>query len=426
MFKVYYPLLVTNTYLIGTVLLYIYGPWIWKSENFLLNIIFLFGCILTFSIGYISGIICTQKIKYKNLEEIDKEKIRKIFNYSVVLQLLLIIPTIYARTGNIDIMGIFFSTQGEIYRKSLLFRNEQSGSIIEYIRIVLGPFLFMTIPMVIRYFKILKKYQKILTIIYLLLFIVLSLKTGTDKEIGDIIIFLIGFIIIYFVENKVSLKRKLTFVFGALSFAVPAFLLFTERKLSRGAPILTDGINMVDTNNVLIRFFSRGLKNGIIVLSSYLTQGYYANSLVIGEKFSSTYGFGHSLFLLSNLKRRISPELYSILFESSYLNIATQKGWDYMSKWHSIYVWIASDIGFIGCLFFMFFIGFLFSISFVILIKKNEILSLLVFNLMLILIFYIPANNQLFLSPESFVTSNVILLVFIIRQLIKILKTTKK
>jgi hypothetical protein len=98
--------------------------------------------------------------------------------------------------------------------------------------------------------------------------------------------------------------------------------------------------------------------------------------------------------------KKIDPEA-DIALLSYPGRVDVDNGWSYFHRWHSIYPWLASDVTFPGTLLLMFFIGGLFAkIWQDILWCKNPIATSL-FGVLLIMLFYVPANNQILGFPAS-------------------------
>ena len=70
------------------------------------------------------------------------------------------------------------------------------------------------------------------------------------------------------------------------------------------------------------------------------------------------------------------------------------------TQWHTIYPWIASDITFPGAIIFIGIVGFIFSRAWLAAVTLRNIFAVGVFCHLLILFFYVPLNNTLFMYPE--------------------------
>lgn len=152
----------------------------------------------------------------------------------------------------------------------------------------------------------------------------------------------------------------------------------------------------------LMSYFNEKQKFMMAILAAYLSQGYYGLSVALStpEPFESTYGLGHSLALLSLYKQLTGDDT---LYQRSYMYKIKQSGkWDDMSRWSSIFPLIASDIGFPAVPFFMLLLAFLFAKTWRAAIQSNDDVAAIVFSFLFVVFFYIPANNQIALSLNSY------------------------
>ena len=78
-------------------------------------------------------------------------------------------------------------------------------------------------------------------------------------------------------------------------------------------------------------------------------------------------------------------------------------GIDRNVNWHTMYVWYASDLTFPGVVILMFIIGFYFAQSWLGALRGANPYAIAVFTLFLVMILYVPANNQvLSFTPTAF------------------------
>ena len=175
---------------------------------------------------------------------------------------------------------------------------------------------------------------------------------------------------------------------------------------------MTNNNTEIDINTPIVSQLSRDLQISYVYISSYLTQGYYGFSLALDEEFIPMFGIGSSMFLIENSSELIDENLY----ELTYMYRIRDEGWDPFVNWHSIYVWLANDFTFIGVIFFMFFLGYLFSDIFInaIFLKSKLAISLLCMTM--IIIIFIPANNQLLSYPSTFISFWFILILYLLRK----------
>jgi hypothetical protein len=153
-----------------------------------------------------------------------------------------------------------------------------------------------------------------------------------------------------------------------------------------------------DDTNVLLSDLPRGMQSAVRGLSVYLNQGYYALSLALEKPFLPTWGVGNSLAIIRQAERilgagSVSRRTYPFQIEAD--------GWDAWVLWSSIYPWIASDVSFPGTIVVVFLIGYNFGLAWVDTLNGwNPFAAAMLANFV-IMLYYFPANNQVFQSLES-------------------------
>lgn len=157
-------------------------------------------------------------------------------------------------------------------------------------------------------------------------------------------------------------------------------------------------------NSIKIPFYSTTNTTNIppeimefyIKVSTYLTQGYYGMSLALDEKFDTTYGVGHSYFLLDQFKYFFNIDLIPRTYQ-----FKIHEDWDRLVQWHSFYSQVANDVSFYGVIVLMFLLGYLLSAIFISAIRDNNLVAKTILPLFAIMFMYMPANNQIFNFMES-------------------------
>lgn len=139
------------------------------------------------------------------------------------------------------------------------------------------------------------------------------------------------------------------------------------------------------------RFFSIG--------TIYLTQGYYGMSLSTGIPHETTYGLGHSKFIVEALRKYLDIDLTPRTFQQK---IDAQ--WSATSQWHSAYSQWANDVGFPGVALVMLALGFYVCAIWISALTTHNAAAVCSIPLLATLIFFVPANNQVFNIFESLAT----------------------
>ncbi len=136
-----------------------------------------------------------------------------------------------------------------------------------------------------------------------------------------------------------------------------------------------------------------------VMATGYLSQGYLGLSIAMTEDFSSTFGIGHSPLLLHFSKRVLGDD-----FEKrAYTNKIADR-WDAKAKWSTAMTWWANDVSFYGVPFIFAALGLLTAFCWREATEQHRDASAIVLVLCMFLFFYLPANNQLFMTADSGVT----------------------
>jgi hypothetical protein len=396
-----FPILFFFGYLNFTVLLFVLGPWEYPVESAFRLYLFLALAHIALLSGYLS-IPFRDRAGYSG-----KWTLCRLIKISVVLNLLLLLPTSRFRTGRFipDIIG-GITDPGGAYAQSQTLR-EGGEPIIEYVRIFLGPFLYMALPLTVFYWNQLSRKLRIAGIMSILGTIVLFIAMGTNKAIADTVFLVPCLVFASYCAGKVVLSRKKVLIIVAASLL--SFLLFLAYfgfavSSREGSPV-TEGFFLsahtrVDEDNFLIRNLPPAPAAVLIGLDIYLTQGYYALSLSLQEPFVPMYGVGNSMFLYRQAARitgnaGISERPYPVRIE--------KYGWDAEGLWSSIYPWIASDVSFPGTILVVFLIGRMFAQSWLDTLRGDNPLGVVMFSMFVIMLLYFPANNQMLQSGEGLI-----------------------
>jgi hypothetical protein len=339
----------------------------------------------------------------------------RLFSASLVLNCLWIVPNFMNRMGLTTMnfaeissnIRLGLSDPGLAYLK----RQALEGLIetrpsVTYLTILASPFLQLFLPLGITHWRHLLLWQRILLLLWAIADIFTWIASGTNKGIADLL-FLVPFFIVSGTPAVIQqFRRGRLIIWSCMAIAgFYGFLTFFSSGMS-GRPgsaskTMSDySIGLaVDESNFVLRALPGDMRGAAASLSTYLTQGYYGLSLCLEEPFIWTYGIGHSYYLPSWYKR-IDPD--SDVAALSYPGRPrVDRIWPYFHRWHSIYPWLASDVTFPGALLVMFFVGRLFSKVWLDILWCKNPIAICLFASLLIMLFYIPANNQVLGFPTS-------------------------
>jgi hypothetical protein len=396
------PLLFFLAYLTFTVLFFAFGPFEFPVDNPYSLYIFLAAAHIALAVGY-------WRAAFERPRGYEARwDYRKMLLWGALLSLVLLLPTSRARTGSFipDVMyGIQYPA--EAYSQTQALMNGAGGfPLVEYARIIVGPFLVMVLPLTIFYWESLTNRLRILGLLGIAGTVVLFLAMGTNKAIADTVLLVPWMVFAAYKARTMRLKLKRILIFSVCAtVAFGLFLAFFGVGMAArsGSPVITGVFpaagSTADTDNFLVRNLGDAPKAIVMGLDIYLTSGYYAVSLSMKEPFVPMFGLGNSTFVSRQFARVSGIASFP---ERSYPVRIEKYGWDSVGLWSTIYPWLASDVSFPGALVLIYFIGRLFALSWLDTLGGENPFAVVIFSQFLLMLFYFPANNQLLQSGEGF------------------------
>ena len=434
----YLPLIFGAGFFLFTILLFMFGPYDWNLNNSIKIYSFLLIAFLLLVAGYI--------VALKTFKKVRKQKyinINKVFLICLIIFFIIYFPTCYIRTGKWypDLVNGILNA-GKAYQMS----HASNGSIIEYIRIFLSPFIALITPIYILFFSKLSKNNKIFGGIAIILTLFLGIASGVSKQYADFLIqvFIVAGLLFFSNDNAKTLKSKILIIF-IVFLSLLSFLFYYKAIMSNriSTDIQTElkdnnselepdipsdeeindtmkeyssfGVATLKEDYFLINQLPESLKTSALYLVSYVTHGYKGLSLAMDKEFTTSYGLGFSEFLRHNISRFCNSDFEEQIYSRTYMYKIEADGWKTLDVWSSFFIYPASDIGFFLTLILVFFIGYLFGYAWKDALMTGNIFAAAVFYNLIIMIFYFSANNQLFHTGENFVASSLILIIYFIQ-----------
>lgn len=370
-----------------TVLLYIYGPIDYYAPPKSVIVVFI---VLVYIVSLVFGAM--HGGKYFFAPRTSVVNFHSHLKKSIFIMIILAPATFYFRTkGSQGLSDI-----GEMYSAAQETQGG-AGRYLEYIRLFFGFHLFSVTPILLYYWSELPSKERILGVICVISLILTGIYSGINKNTFD---FAIIAVCVFFIKNGFSVFKKPKNIIISCVMAVflmMAGLFFGETQSTRyGSAAVYGGnprINSVHEHDV-----SDGLPLFVYTaFSNYLTQGYRALDLAIGEDFVFTWGVGNSTFLSRQFDRTFKTDFIN----KSYPARLDKFGWNKFNEWSTFYVWIASDVSFFGVPIVMFIIGFYYSALGRTFVFFGDAVSFVMIFYLLLALFYLSANNQVMQSGES-------------------------
>lgn len=403
-----FPIWVFQCYLTLTVLVFAFGPWPWPVQSPVMLYTFLFLAQIALWLGYKSGIKTRPGSYYGRWQLFSMLKI------SLLVNLFWIIPSFMLKLGmqeaNISNITTAVSTgavdPGSMYAAK--FEAASSGAkttLFGYINILISPILWLLFPLGVDQWRSLNLKFRICFVFVILAGLLKWVAIGTTKGFADFFLLLPGLLLA--ANPRIIATTKLKTIIKAFCFTLVGFsllfIVFIYMQQSRARGEIRDYIVAadigIDTDNWMVRNLPPEAQVAVAASTSYLVQGYYGLSLALGETFDWSYGIGNSYFLIGLGERFVGE---GVIIDRTYPGkIEKEYGWPAYHNWSSFYPWIASDVTFPGTLVVVFLIGSLFAKVWLDVLKKENPYAVPLFALLIMMVFYFPANNQVLAFPDT-------------------------
>ena len=413
------PLILIVIYLIVTLLLYAFGPFKWITYNpitfWTLQILYIIALIIGWQFG-----LKKETTSDKWSIESEKKLLSKLhifLSINLVFEIVNLFRKFYF--SSFDLIGLInkiiygLLNMGESYNSfqggiDVITGNQVLGgyfvTVFNYIWELVA---FAIVLIATFYFKSLTIKNKLLLITTYFIICISYLSTGTNIGVFRLVLAIVVFFVIKLIKDKKSLnidawkKRKIITLFSIALALILSVIFFDHIMQSRGGILNweSESYNIggigINKDSIMFKIVPPSMYMILVSASSYLTQGYYGMSLCLTEKWIPTFGIGNSTAIL-DLTSKYFTDYFS---NSTYqYRIGIDYGWDPNIRWHSLYTWFANDITFIGVIFIMFVIGFLFAMAYQDSLRTNNPFSHIMVYFFSLLAFFIPCNNQLFQS----------------------------
>ncbi|OWF66225.1 hypothetical protein B6A14_03235 [Polynucleobacter hirudinilacicola] len=409
---IYLPLLLVETYLIGTIIVFLFGPIKYYLESpfeFFCFIFFYHACSL---FGYVMGVARTQcRVMQSGAR----------FFYKPYYALL-VVGLFAFLIGHKNFIGVesiipydlLDGIQGGLRSSSeqYVIRNESQalyggdkGLNALYFLIAFSKIII--IPIVVFYWDKLTILARIVGVGLSILPVLSGISVGTNNPIFQFVIFYGVSLFLFFARNKIltgrcDFKSRSFFLFTVSSLFVFALFFFGNAMLGRGGDPSylekTSPLGHIKIDPSYIYSDEDSFASYLYVwLSNYLVQGYYGLSRAMEVDFTSTFGFGSSQFVARQVQWLFGIDVLNSTYQHK-----VNSFWDENAQWHSMYSHLANDFSFFGVGIVMFIIFYNFArvwLSFICLDSFYAKLLLPLFGLMFV---FMPANNQVFGFLETF------------------------
>lgn len=408
--RILFPLVISVLYIIITLLLSIVGPIEYFNGVYKKDIVVIYvGCIIVFMVtGYLFGLRIknsySQNVNTKNV----KNKLLRLIRLSQDIALVSITMEIFYLMAE-GSLNIGVGNVGAVYL-SVDRSGGANANFIMIFRFLTDYFRMASVSWGFYYYKDINKFSRLKIMLCVLgIFVINFFGYGTQKGIGYLFIYLIVALVANRFREGARVKKNIVLIIiilGIVIFFLFGFMQYKRYQLlginAQNFHLRSTGEFGYNTNHIIFKVFGDDMGFGLAtILGPYLSMGYYGLSLCFQLPFEWTYGVGNSYAIMKLLEK---IGITGILERTYVMRMQATFGRNAMATWNTIFPWLASDYTWIGTLFVFFIIGVFMAFTWKdVLLHKNPF-SFLFFTMLLILILFLPANNQIVHGYDNLIT----------------------
>ena len=329
---------------------------------------------------------------------------------------LVLIPSTLAYTGRgpWELLEAL-ADQADAYKRLQfqLFATAGQRTTIVALRTLVAPLTYAVLPLGIIHWQRIGWIGRLSIFVVVATAVVFSIMRGTDKEIADLILVGLAASLVSFGRN---IQSGATWRGLAVRYWRPVLIglvclflaqsLFTDRKdarlggyVSRTAVCANNSRICADLDSEAIAWLPLRQRFGATVFILSASSGYYGLELAMEKPFEPTWGVGHSPAALSvyeALTDDPTPRMRTFTYRNG------EDHWSDEFYWSTLIAWIANDVGFVGAPFVLALIGLLWGLWWREAVAGFSDCAAILFVQATMMIFYLPANNQILASYEGY------------------------
>jgi len=337
--------------------------------------------------------------------------------FGAIAALLLLTPSSYAYTGRPPWQVLdALRDQGAAYKRLQTQLNTTAGQHIgiALLHAAFAPLIYAVLPLGILRWRTIGWAGRAALPVTAACSVVFSLMRGTDKEIADL--FVIGVSAAFVSYGRhwalghrggALMRRYWRWALVAVVFVFVAQGLYTERKddrLNAGrtarTAVCANATNIcANLDNPWIAWLPQRQRFGLTLFILSTCSGYYGLELAMEKPFEPSFGVGHSPMALEAyeaITKDVTPHRRTYTYRNG------ENGWSEEYYWSTLVTWIANDVGFPGAVLVLGVIGYLWGMWWREAAAGMSDPAAVLFAMTTSIMFYFPANNQLFLTPDGY------------------------
>jgi hypothetical protein len=340
-----------------------------------------------------------------------------LLTLGAIAAVLLLAPSSYAYTGRPpwDVLEAL-RHQGAAYSRlqAQLATTAGQHAGIALLRAAVAPMIYAVLPLAILRWRTIGWSGRIAAAVTAASSVVFSIMRGTDKEIADLFVVGVSAAFVAYGRSWSLGERGAQLVgrywrygLAALVFVYFAQGLYTQRKderLNTGhvahSSVCANATHIcADLENPWIAWLPPRQRFGLTIFIVSTCSGYYGLELALEKPFESSFGVGHSPVALTAyeaLTKDPTPHFRTYTYRNG------EDGWSEKYYWSTLVTWIANDVGFPGAVLVLGVIGYLWGWWWREAAAGMSDPAAVLFALTTSMMFYFPANNQVFLTADGY------------------------
>lgn len=386
------PLIIMLSWLLFTVFLFVYGPYEYDLSNKAQLYTYLTVVHIMLCLGYFVGMI-TRGQSCKLL--LNGPKMAKTCLY--ISFFIFVASMVYTKGGDIGRLKLAMEDPAAAYISS---STREVANIFNYISIFTAPIATYSLILCVFYWPLLQNKPKLIYIIFLIVSILGSIGSSTRAGIISVLLVIFPTVaVLYYGKLVVFNLKKKVIILTMIVIILCSFFYYTSHLVEKrgGATNMLMNpitLQMPDQDNFIYKIIPEGIHNLFSVSTWYITHGYARLASAMELPFIGIgFGIGNSYFLIRNAERLTGIDDLGDLSYGLRIDEATTGSFGLY--WSTIYTWIASDFTFVGSVFIIYIIGYLFAISWIDSIVWYNPLAVAAFGILTVLIYSFPLNNPL-------------------------------
>jgi len=390
-------------YLVGTFLLFLAVGQVDLVEDILGLSVFVLSCTLFFAAGYFIKI--RSYSDFRTTPTGGRTPARWIAAsaaYFAIYGAALFVE--YGATGPLAVLdaisnpGLAYLNKFEVF--ALQEATGRRNAVIQ-VMTLLAVLYTPLIPFITLFWSRLSARLRVISLISVAIYGTFFLFIGTLKGLGDLLVFLIASLLIRTIWSRKAGTAGSGWRAGTLA-AIGVSVFIAYMAFNQSQRLQETGIeDRFEPNSAIASIAGEDFARGLAVVAFYPTHGYVGLAYNLGTPFEWSGGLGASRALDSYWTQYVGGQGAS---ESAYpYRTEDRTGWPALTYWCTIYPWLASDLTFPGTVFFMGLVGWFLAKFWYEAAYRRSLLAVLLFCQLMLLIAYVPANNQIGTSRASLI-----------------------